>query len=285
MKLGPSSSYRFFAQQGRAKQRLIAKLGVSRPAYVHSFAMSERHLVLAEFPFVVRPLELALSGRPYIENYRWQPERGGKLHVVSRDTGELERTYEAEPGFCFHHVNAFERGRELVCDLLRFEDPSIVGLLYLDRLRLGHDAVPAPQLRRYRMDLGSGRISEECLVEQRFELPRIDYSRNGCAYRYVWGNAPGAGGAWFDSIVKVDLRSRSADRWSEKDSFPGEPIFVPAPEREAEDEGVLLSVVLDAERASSYLLVLDAASLEERARARVPHHIPFGFHGQYTSRV
>jgi beta,beta-carotene 9',10'-dioxygenase len=28
--------------------------------------------------------------------------------------------------------------------------------------------------------------------------------------------------------------------------------------------------------------VLDAATLAELARARVPHHIPFGFHGQFS---
>jgi carotenoid cleavage dioxygenase-like enzyme len=57
---------------------------------------------------------------------------------------------------------------------------------------------------------------------------------------------------------------------------------VARPRSEEEDDGVLLSVVLDAERDASFLLVLDAASLEELARAAVPHHIPFGFHGQFT---
>jgi beta,beta-carotene 9',10'-dioxygenase len=28
--------------------------------------------------------------------------------------------------------------------------------------------------------------------------------------------------------------------------------------------------------------VLDAATLAELARARVPHHVPFGFHGQFA---
>ena len=50
---------------------------------------------------------------------------------------------------------------------------------------------------------------------------------------------------------------------------------------EAEDGGVVLSVVLDATAGRSFLLVLDAGSFEELARADAPHHIPFGFHGQY----
>jgi carotenoid cleavage dioxygenase-like enzyme len=40
-------------------------------------------------------------------------------------------------------------------------------------------------------------------------------------------------------------------------------------------------VVFDSSTGRSFLLVLDAASFEERARAEVPHHVPFGFHGQF----
>jgi beta,beta-carotene 9',10'-dioxygenase len=64
--------------------------------------------------------------------------------------------------------------------------------------------------------------------------------------------------------------------------IPGEPVFVPSPDARREDDGVLLSVVLDGRTGSSFLLVLDASSLEELARAEVPHQIPFGFHGQYA---
>lgn len=58
--------------------------------------------------------------------------------------------------------------------------------------------------------------------------------------------------------------------------------FVAAPGARAEDDGVLLSVVLDARRGRSFLLVLDARSLGELARAEAPHAIPLGFHGCYA---
>ena len=44
---------------------------------------------------------------------------------------------------------------------------------------------------------------------------------------------------------------------------------------------MILSVVLDTRAGRSFLLVLDAGSFGELARAEAPHHIPFGFHGQY----
>jgi beta,beta-carotene 9',10'-dioxygenase len=43
----------------------------------------------------------------------------------------------------------------------------------------------------------------------------------------------------------------------------------------------VLSVVLDSTARRSFLVVLDASSFEEIARAEAPHHIPFGFHGQF----
>jgi len=44
---------------------------------------------------------------------------------------------------------------------------------------------------------------------------------------------------------------------------------------------VVVVTALDAEAGRSILLVLDATTLDEVARARLPHHVPFGFHGRY----
>jgi hypothetical protein len=57
------------------------------------------------------------------------------------------------------------------------------------------------------------------------------------------------------------------------------------PEAANEDDGVILSVVLDAKKASSFLLILDASSFRELTRAEVSHHIRFGFHGNYFAEA
>src|SRR5277367_1916203 len=117
-KLGPRSTYRFYGvDPDGTSARVIASLRVSEPAYMHSFGLTERWLVLAEFPFVVNPLALALSGRPYIENYRWKPERGTRFTLVDRSTGKAEATMHADACFAFHHVNAFEMGDEVLVDI------------------------------------------------------------------------------------------------------------------------------------------------------------------------
>jgi carotenoid cleavage dioxygenase-like enzyme len=114
------------------------------------------------------------------------------------------------------------------------------------------------------------------------ELPRIAYARcNGRPYRYAYGAGSDGQGGFPDRITKVDVAEGTSLTWSEPGSYPGEPIFVREPGTRAEDDGILLSVVLDPTAATSFLLALRATDLTELARARVPHHIPFSFHGNY----
>jgi beta,beta-carotene 9',10'-dioxygenase len=247
---------------------------------MHAFGMSRRHLILSEYPLRVNPLKMAFGGKPFIENYEWRPRESTKFQVIDRETGALRGTYETEAFFCFHHVNAFERadGRELVVDLIAYDDPSIIDALYLDADG-PRGSIPSTELRRYVIDLEGGGVTYEKLAED-VELPRIDYGRhNTRPYRYVYCSRSVEG--WFDQLVKVDVGGGAEAVWSAPGCYAGEPIFVREPGTDDEDAGVVLSVVLDANAGRSFLLVLDARSFEELARAEAPHHIPFGFHGQF----
>jgi len=281
-KLGPSSRYRFFAvsPEGGSPQEL-GSIPVKEPAYMHSFGLTERWLVLAEFPLVVNPLALALSGRPYIENYRWKPERGTRFTLIDRRNGEVSGGFETEACFAFHHVNAYDNGGEVVVDLCAYADAAIVEDLYLERLRTGTPVAKAT-LTRFRLTLADRSVRREALCADAVELPRINYGRcNERPYCCVWATGIGPSG-WLENVLKVDTRSGATLCWSQEGCYAGEPVFVARPQSEDEDEGVLLSVVLDASTGRSFLLVLDAVDLGEIARAEVPHHIPFGFHGQFA---
>ena len=252
---------------------------------MHSFAMSERHVVLAEFPLVVNPIEIPLRGRPFIENYRWQPERGTRLQVIDRADGTLRGTWETEACFAFHHIAAFERDGELVLDVAAYEDATIIESLYLDRLRAtAGGALPPVHAVRWRLPLGGGEVRVERLAEESFELPRINGRLNGLPYRFAYGIGARAGDAdtLFAGLVKLDVESGATASWRAEGCHPGEPVFVARPGAGEEDDGVVLSVVLDAPAGRSFLLVLDARSFEELARAEAPQVVPFGFHGHFA---
>lgn len=281
-KLGARNSYRFFhVAPDAVKPDVRAVIPVGEPAYMHSFGLTERHFVLAEFPYVVNPIKIPLSGRPYIENYEWKPELGTRFTLVDRDSGVAIGPFATDAWFGFHHVNSYEEDGVVVADICVFEDATIVQDLYLERLRSGKP-LSQPQLRRFRIDPASGTVTSERLTELGFELPRINYGRcNERPHRYVWGVANGETG-WIDAIVRADLADGSTTTWGRPGHYPGEPVFVARPDADDEDDGVLLSVVLDAAKETSYLLVLDAHDLTELATAEAPHHIPFGFHGQFA---
>jgi beta,beta-carotene 9',10'-dioxygenase len=286
VEFGANSRYRPFSVADGGEQEQVAEIPIDRPAYMHSFAMSERYLVLVEFPLVVNPLAMMLSGRPFIKNYHWDPERGLKFRIVDKDTGQV-KTATTEAAFAFHHVNAFEDNGTLAIDMVAYPDPAIIDELYLARLRTGTPVSAAGVLTRFLVPLSAGgSVTCSTLSPTSLELPRINYaSRAGKPYRYVWGTGVEVDGDFLDSIVKIDLDTGQVLRWYTQGLYPGEPVFVPAPSANAEDAGVLLSVVLDIEKDRSLLLMLDAATLEEKARAEAPHAIPFHFHGNYFASI
>lgn len=270
--------YRMPAGGGRREP--IGTLSVREPAYMHSFGMTENYVILAEFPLVVNPLRLLLSGRPFIENYTWQPSRGTRFLLINKVNGSI-KSYEGDAFFAFHHVNAFEQKNDVFLDIAAYQDSSIIDALYLERLRAG-DPIPGAELRRYRLPAGGVTADYEVLSTDSIELPRINYKRNNAKdYRYAYGISASQPGGFADQLIKVDVRERRVKVWREENCYPGEPVFVGTPAGVVEDEGVVLSVVLNASKANSFLLVLDAHSFTELGRAEVPHHIPFGFHGQF----
>jgi carotenoid cleavage dioxygenase-like enzyme len=282
--LGPRNHYKFFVLlPGASEPQMVASFRVKEPAYMHSFGLTERFFVLAEFPFTVNPFKLATSGRPYIENYTWHGARATRFQLVDRESGEVKHVFETEACFAFHHVNAYENGDRVIVDICASDDATIVSELYLDRLRGGAAVTTLPHLERFELDTVTGGVVRERITDASFDLPRINYARNNeRPYRYAWGVGFGGGTGWIDEIVMIDVAERKATRWSEPGCYPGEPVFVSAPDARAENEGVLLSVVFNAKRGTSFMLALDAQTLAEVARADVPHHVPFGFHGQFT---
>jgi carotenoid cleavage dioxygenase-like enzyme len=281
---GRNSRYRLFAiPDDGSPERVVAEMPVDQPAYMHSFAMTERYLVLTEFPLVVDPLCMLLASEPFIRNYCWTPERGLRLHVFEKDSGRLVRSLSTPPVFAFHHVNAFEEDGRIAMDVIIYDNSHIIDELYLPRLRVGTPVDAIGRLTRYVIPLDvSDCVDTRQVADAMIELPRIDYELcAGRRYRFAWGAGQRIAGNFLDSIVKIDVGDGTVRSWWSEGCYPGEPVFVPVPGRATEGDGILLSVVLDVRRSVSSLLVLDAQSLSEIARAECPHAIPFGLHGSY----
>ncbi|MDH5020146.1 carotenoid oxygenase family protein [Halobacterium rubrum] len=272
---------------GETAREVVARVRFSDAVYVHSFALTPEHVVVAACPLYVDVWGLLRPGGPssFLDALDWRPDRPARFVVVSRDTGEVVAAPTAPAFFTFHHANAFRRGDSLVVDLVAFEDASVLGDLSLSALRAGSVTTLAGDLRRYRVPLDGdtaspGRATFQTLATGGLSLPRFDERRRGRPSRYVYATRTGDAEAAPNHPARVDCWRRETAVWREPGTFCGEPVFVPRPGG-GEGDGVVLSVVLDPEREQSFLLVLDGETFAERARAWLPHVLPFDFHGQF----
>jgi carotenoid cleavage dioxygenase-like enzyme len=248
--------------------------------------MSKRYFIIAAGPLVVVPINLLFWKKPYIENHKWLPQEGAKIWVVEKSTGLTKAIFETEAFFSFHHINAWEDGDELVMDINAYDDASIIHKYYLNELESADLQLPDGKLRRYRMNLATKKITEITTVSDAcIELPRIDYERfnmdGGYSFTYGVGFHPSHKSGFYNSIVKINTQNGSSSHWYQEDCYPGEPYFIASPDSKNDEDGIILSVVLDARNENSFLLILDAVSLIEIARASVPEPIIYGFHGEF----
>jgi torulene dioxygenase len=301
----------------------ISEPGVN-PAYIHSFFLTANYVVIAipssHFAWaglkILWKRNLLQAMKPFDKSnpMRWL--------VVDRRHGKgLVSRFSTPAGFFFHSVNAFEQltydehGRprtDLNLDYLAYDNTDIMRCFYYD-IMLDLDGAAEkhwshhqwsksfnPRLVRQRFRIPLPASDSEAAsethetAEEVFsipgphvgELPTINPQRVGEPYRYVYCAGNRGLSTITDSIVKTDLQTREAIYWcGPVGHSPGEPIFVPRPDAFDEDDGVILSMVLDGSAEISYLLCLDARTMEEIGKAEAEFAIPLGFHGIHAPVV
>lgn len=277
---GSKSYYTFYKIKNGTEVRIpVAVIPVQKPAYMHSFAMSENYLILIEPPMRASPLHMRFSAELYFDRFKWDNSQGTRITIIDKNDGKIVRTVETEAFFMFHQICSFEINDHLFIDLPAYSDATVLENAKMDKII---DArISADRIIRIQINLKTGKTLQETILAQRLEFPQLNYKKyNGKEYRYFY-----ASGDWhdlcFNSIVKVDVKNGDNKTWAQANCFMGEPLFIENPQAKNEDDGVILCVGLDANADKSFLIILDAKTLEEKARAYAPHIIPYSFHGAF----
>ena len=285
----------------------VYRFTYEKVSYMHSASISEDYLILTEIPLHFNTLNAIwnnFTGGLVTDMFQWNGKTMPTyFRVISLDTGEQVARIPGPAFFQFHHVNSYqkkENQKKIIVDICAFDDPRIIRELYLDKLRKNIFPSGAGYLRRFELDLDANTCTEpnanarepkgnhrysyaHSLVPVQCELPRINPRFIGKPYRYVYA-VRGPPGRVLDALIKIDTESKEqVALWEESCTSPSEPIFVPRPDakHDQEDDGVILSVVLDLKAKRSFLLVLDGITFKEVTRAHLPIHIPFSFHGNF----
>lgn len=287
IQFGRASYYILYELEDDSTQRnIIAKVPVEEPAYMHSFAITQNYIILTEFPLVVNPLDFVIKNQAFIKNFTWQPQRGTRFTLVDRRNGNVTRNYVTKPFFAFHHANAFEQDGLIHMDIVTYQDASIITgkSLYVNSDKTSNDNHPS-QLERFSLSLDTLEITSKLLLSKSNEFPRINEKLDGLPYQYVYLASFNDQSGDSEGLYKVNVATKEILEWSEEGCSAGEPVFVAKPGGQMEDEGLVLAVILDHVQGDSFLLILDGKSFKELGRARAPHVIPAGFHGQYFKQT
>jgi len=254
------------------------ELTVNRPLDVpaltmmHDFALTAGHVIFMDLP-IVFDLDIAMTGKRDMP-YRWDDNYGARLGVLRRDDpfGEVV-WFDIDPCYVFHVANAYDDGNSIVLQAIRYPE------LWRGTSGFETDGV----LWSWSIDLGTGTVAERQLDDRPIEFPRIDDRLAGLPARYAVSVGE-------TQLVRYDLTSGSAveHRFGTEQSpgRPGEAVFVPSTTGPADEgNGWYVGYVYDPARDGSDLVIIDASDFagDPVARIKLPHRVPFGFHGNWIA--
>ncbi len=246
---------------------------VGGPTMMHDFNITQNHVIFMDLPAVFN-MELAMTGEMPI---RWDESYPARLGVMPRNGNDTQvRWFDINPCYVFHPLNSYEDGDKIILDVARFSHMWKASTMDF----------PPPALWRWTIDTVSGKVHEEQIDDRPAEFPRVADSVIGMKHRYGYlaamsqSNDPSdASGA----ILKYDRETGvRSDIEFGRGRTGGEPVFVPAENTNAEDDGYLMTYVYDASSDSSSFIIMDAASMDSTPVASIDlPRIPGGFHGSW----
>jgi torulene dioxygenase len=314
LEFGRSGAYRVFHVSAITGKTSVLATIQHAPAYLHSLFITEHYVILCVWNSLFRAGGAALMWKKnFVDAMKYDASKPATWFVIDRTPVEngghgVVATYESDPFFCFHSINAYEEPSatddsktDIVADLSAFENLDVIQRFYIENMlsdspqALAYSDPEAksyrPVLRRFRLPhLPTKPNAKPTKAVSEFkghhgespELPTINNAFGTSKHRYIYGVTDTGRSTFLDGLVKHDSQTRTSIFWNAPGQTPGEPIFVADPESEEEDGGVVLSVVLDGVAGKSYLLALNAKDFKEVGRANVDGVVGFGFHGTHV---
>ncbi len=262
-----------------------ARIALPVPAMVHDFALTKTKVVLVVPPIVIPrvPVGLVLGQRSFGESLRFRPDLGVHIAIVDRATGEA-RWSRTDPFMMFHTVNAWDEGDDVVLDVCAYPDGRIMRTI--EDVMVGADAEPARSfVERLRVSALAG-VEQSRLSGCAVEFPRVAPGVHCREHRTVYGVAWPDGRAFIAQPASIDTATGEARLAPLSPAqFAGECVPVSKAGAASESDVWLLTLVLDGASRSTELRVLDGADIAAPpvATVRLPHVVPFGFHGNWVS--
>ena len=144
LEIGYNSTYRLFRTSASTGATDVLATFNGLPAYIHSIFLTENYVVLCVWNSYITWSGLSLL---YERNVLdaiapFDPNSKAKWYVVDRKSDRgLVATYESDPFYCFHSVNAWEEPSpsdpsktDIITELSLYENTDVVHRFFYDNL-------------------------------------------------------------------------------------------------------------------------------------------------------
>jgi torulene dioxygenase len=151
LEMGRKATYRVFRTSSTGQTEILATFN-GNPAYLHSFFLTEHYVVLCIWNSHISWSGLSILYHKNIIDAiaPFDPSSKAKWYLVGRAGQGLVATYESDPFFCFHTINAWEQPSsdddmktDIICELSLYENLDVVHRFYYDNLMSTNEASKA----------------------------------------------------------------------------------------------------------------------------------------------
>ncbi|KAI3976964.1 hypothetical protein MKX01_008822 [Papaver californicum] len=266
------------------KQADVPIFSMTRPAFLHDFAITQKYAIFTEIQIGMSPMEMIFgSGSPAGAD----TSAVSKICVIPRHAkDESEMKLIDVPGFnIIHAINAWDEGEDEIVLIA----PNILSVVHtLERMELVHTL-----MEKVKINLKTGMVSRQPLSARNLDFGVINQNFTGMKNRFVYAGI-GDPMPKISGVVKLDV----GDDQEHKDCtvgcrifgpgcYGGEPFYVarePNNPDADEDDGYVVTYVHDKNKGEATFLVMDAKSptLDIVASVKLPARVPYGFHGIFV---
>jgi len=251
-----------------------------RKGIVHDLQITNNYVIIFYAP-AFHSLEKAMKG----ENpFMWEPELGTKIIAIPRSGRGENIVFETDAFFSWHFCNGFERDGKIVIDYV-----WINSIPFTQDQGTGVEKQPR-RMHRMTLDPVTKRVEDEKFSDVFCEFSRVDERRMGKDYRYgfaassnrEWGDAHG-----YNCTGRFDFKSGETALWDYgPEANAGEPVHVPNPDSEREEDGWLMCFVHNPGE-GAFLSVLSAGDFESGpvCKVHIPGRVPNGFHANWMQHL
>jgi 8'-apo-carotenoid 13,14-cleaving dioxygenase len=265
------------------KVRREEPIPVKHGPMVHDCMITKNYVIVLDLP-VTFSMKKLIGGHGF--PYAWNPAHRARVGLLPREGKGTDTIWcEVDPCYLFHPCNAYEDAHGKV-----IFDACVHDSMFAES-NFGPDSKAVP-FERWTIDPVAKKVAREVVDAASQEFPRPNETLMGKPYRYAYTMAlPDGGDAAFLSqtqLYKHDLQARTkVVRDFGQGNLPGEFVFVPKANAQAEDDGWMMGFVVNTQNDTTDFVIFDAAHFDGPAQATItlPHRIPPGFHGNWVAEA